>query len=176
MAEFDIIFFNCGAGMDWLYTDADLVRANIREFVANGGSIYASDWAYYYVEAPFPSFMDFYGGDDSYGSAQVGAAGSVAGRVLDPAMEVIIGSAGADINFDLDMWVAMEAVSADTQILISADIPIWTSWSTDTLYNVPIAARFDYGEGRVLYTAFHNEHAATTLDMTDILEEIILSL
>ena len=176
MAEFDIIFFNCGAGMDWLYTDADLVRANIREFVANGGSIYASDWAYYYIEAPFPSFMDFYGADESYGSAQVGAAGSVTGRVLDPAMEVIIGSAAADINFDLDMWVAMEAVSSDTEVLISADIPVWTTWSYETLSNVPIAARFDYGEGRVLYTAFHNEHAATTLDMTDILEEIILSL
>ena len=91
-------------------------------------------------------------------------------------MEVIIGSAAADINFDLDMWVAMEAVSADTEILISADVPVWTTWSFETLYNVPIAARFDYGEGRVLYTAFHNEHAATTLDMTDILEEIILSL
>ena len=58
-------------------------------------------------------------------------------------------------------------------VLISAT-PVWT-WSYETLSNVPIAA-FDYGEGRVLYTAFHNEHAATTLDMTDTLEETILSL
>jgi len=84
--------------------------------------------------------------------------------------------AAADINFDLDMWVAMEAVSSDTEILISADIPVWTTSSYETLYSVPIAARFDHGEGRVLYTAFHNEHEGTTLDMYDLLEVMVRSL
>ena len=105
MAEFDIIFFNCGAGMDWLYTDADLVRANIREFVANGGSIYASDWLLLHRGA-LPIVHGLLWGGRVVWLSQVGA-GSVTGRVLDPAMEVIIGSAAADINFDLDMWVAM---------------------------------------------------------------------
>ena len=176
MAEFDIIFFNCGVGIDWWYTDREDVKRNIREFVGNGGSIYTSDWAYYFVEAAFPAKIEFYGEDTSYASAQVGAAGSVSARVLDPAMEVIIGSAMADINFDLDMWVVMEGVAAGVETLLAADVPIWTGWGTGELTNVPIAARFSMGEGQVLYTAFHNEHAATTLDMTDILEEIILSL
>ena len=176
MAEFDIIFLNCGISSDWLYMYREEVRLNIREFVDNGGSIYASDWAYYFVEVPFPLKIEFYGDDSTYGSAQIGAAGSVSASVLDPSMEIIIGSAMAEINFDLDMWVVMEEVGAGAEVLLQGDVPIWDVWGSAYLYDVPIAARFNIGEGRVLYTAFHNEHAATTLDMTDILEEIILSL
>jgi hypothetical protein len=176
MAEFDIIFLNCGISDTWIYSYREEVRLNIREFVDNGGSIYASDWAYYFVEVPFPMKLEFYGEDSIYGMAQVGAAGNVSATVLDPSMEVIIGSAMAEINFDLDMWVVIEGVGAGTEVLLQGDVPIWDTWGSTYLYNVPISARFDIGEGRVIYTAFHNEHAATTLDMTDILEEIILSL
>jgi len=176
MAEFDIIFFNCGVSADWMYGYREEVRMNIREFVNNGGSIYTSDWAYYFVEAAFPAKIEFYSEDTVYGSAQMGASGSVTATVLDPSMEVIIGSATADINFDLDMWVVMEGVDAGVDILLQADVPTWDTWGGGMVYNSPIAVRFNIGAGRVLYTAFHNEHAATTLDMTDILEEIILSL
>ena len=175
MAEYDIIFFSCGAGMDWLASDADLIRANVREFVANGGSIYASDWAYFYIEAPFPSFVDFHGNDDGYGSAQAGLRADPTGTVRDPTMQTIIGGTG-EFTFDRDRWVVVDGVSDEVEVLISADIEYYTTHSTDLLRNVPIATRFDYGEGRGLYTAFHNEGEATTHNMTDILEEIILSL
>ncbi len=176
MAEFDIIFLNCGISADWMYSHREEVRINIRDFVNNGGSIYASDWAYYFVEVAFPVKIEFYGEDSLYGSAQVGAAGTVGATVLDPSMEIIIGSAVADINFDLDMWVVVEGVGAGTEVLLQGDVPIWGTWGSTMLPNAPIATRFDIGEGRVIYTTFHNEHAATTLDMTDLLEEVILSL
>jgi hypothetical protein len=91
-------------------------------------------------------------------------------------MEIIIGDDEADINFDLGQWVVMEGVNSEVDVLISADVEIYTWEGYATLANRPIAARFEMGEGQVLYTSFHNEYAATTLDMTDILEEIILSL
>jgi len=53
---------------------------------------------------------------------------------------------------------------------------LWTG-SVSMVHNAPIASRFEHGDGRVIYTSFHNEHQEdTTLDMTRILEEIILSL
>ena len=70
----------------------------------------------------------------------------------------------------------MDGVASDVEVLLSADVQIWTSSGYAILPNRPIATRFEMGEGQVLYTSFHNEHAATTLDMTDILQEMILSL
>ena len=90
-------------------------------------------------------------------------------------MQTIIGGTG-EFTFDRDRWVVVDGVSDEVEVLISADIEYYTTHSTDLLRNVPIATRFDYGEGRGLYTAFHNEGEATTHNMTDILEEIILSL
>ena len=109
----------------------------------------------------------------------VGGEGSVAADVIDSTMAAIIGSVGADINFDLPMWVVMEGLGEDVSALLEAEITVAAGFGEmTTLTSAPIAARFEVSEegGRVIYTAFHNEHAATTLDMTDILEEIILSL
>jgi hypothetical protein len=177
MAEFDIIFMNCGISQDWYYTARDEVRDNIRTFVENGGSIYTSDWAYYFVELPFPAKFTFYGNDNVIGAAKVGVAGTVIANVVDPTMQAIMGASTADINFDLDMWVVLESVGPDVDIMLEGRVFVTDGWGSSTsIPNAPIAARFDFGEGRVIYTAFHNEHAATTIDMTDILEEIILSL
>ena len=177
MAEYDIIFFNCGVSTDWYYVAQEEVRANIRTFVENGGSIYTSDWAYYFVESTFPAKLTFYGNDSVFGAATVGQSGSVLADVVDPTMQAIIGSPVADINFDLDMWAVLESVGPDVDTLLQARVTVTDIWGGgSTIPEAPIAARFSIGEGQVLYTAFHNEHAATTLDMTDILEEIILSL
>ena len=175
----DIIFFNCGVSQSWLTMEREIIRENIRAFVENGGSIYVSDWAYYFVELPFPTKIDFYGDDMEYGEPMVGSEGSVSASVIDATMAAIIGSVGADINFVLPMWVVMEDIDTDVEILLEAEITVATGFGDmAVLGTVPIAARFDVGEegGRVIYTAFHNEDAATTLDMTDILEEVILSL
>lgn len=179
MAEFDIIFFNCGVNSDWYSYYPDEIRSNIRDFVIAGGSVYTSDWAYYFVESSFPAWLTFYGNDAEYGAAQRGVAESVMARVEDPTMQAIIGEPVAAINFDLDLWVVLESVGPDVDVLLSASVSAYsdlTGLYTSTITEAPIAARFAVGEGRVIYTAFHNEHAATTLDMTDILEEIILSL
>jgi hypothetical protein len=181
MAEFDIIFFNCGISASWMGGEVErhLITENIRAFVSNGGSIYISDWAYAFVEETFPAKIDFYGDDEVYAQPMVGREGTVEANVIDPTMQAVIGAVGADINFDLPMWVVMEALASGVSPLLEATIEVSDLYGGfSTVSNVPIAARFDFGEagGRVIYTAFHNEHAATTLDMTDILEEIILSL
>ena len=179
MAEYDIIFFNCGISDSWIDMEREIIKENIRSFVQNGGSIYVSDWAWFFVELPFPAKIDFYGDDLEYRAPMVGREGSVSANVIDITMQAIIGAVGADINFDLPMWVVMQGVGPGVSPLLEATVQAADLFgSFTTLSSVPIAARFDVGEsgGRVIYTAFHNEHAATTLDMTDILEEIILSL
>jgi hypothetical protein len=177
MAEFDIIFFNCGIADTWFAHEAQ-IAANVAGFVNDGGSVYASDWAHYFVEAAFPGKIDFYGEDALYSAPRVGMEGSVTAQVIDPTMQAIIGGSSASINYDLSMWVVPQAVSSDVEILLQARATVLDFWtgSTTTIPNAPIAARFDVSGGRVIYTSFHNEHQATTVHMRDILEEIILSL
>ena len=62
LAEYDIIFFNCGMSFSWM-DDQDIVADNLRAFVEDGGSVYASDWAYGLVEAGWPSAMDVNGAE-----------------------------------------------------------------------------------------------------------------
>jgi hypothetical protein len=177
MAEFDIIFINCGVSTDWLYTHREEIRSNLRSFVEGGGSLYASDWAYYFIELPFPGKIDFYGDDSVAGDAQLGTLGTVTANVIDPVMQAIMGSTTATINFDLSSWAISEALAPDVEVLLQANVRAMDLWGgTSVVPNAPIAARFEVGAGRVIYTAFHNEHQATTIDMREILGEIILSL
>ena len=90
MAEFDIIFFNCGIADSWHAHQAQ-IGTNIANFVQDGGSIYASDWAHFFVEAAFPGKIDFFGEDADYSAPRVGVDGSVSAQVIDPTMQAIIG-------------------------------------------------------------------------------------
>jgi hypothetical protein len=180
MAEFDIIFFNCGVSdYDWMAYQTE-ISGNIRSYVDAGGSIYASDWAYYFVEAAFSDRIDFYGEDSYYSSAQVGAVGPVTAEVIDPVMQALLGGSSADIRYDLQMWVVPEAVASGVETLLRARVTVEDYWTgyVGSISGAPIASRFEFGAGRVIYTSFHNEEqtGGTTLDMMRILEEIVLSL
>ncbi|MCB9674233.1 MAG: carboxypeptidase regulatory-like domain-containing protein [Alphaproteobacteria bacterium] len=174
LAAYDVIFFNCGMSDAWLQYDAEVAQ-NLRTFVENGGSIYASDWAYYLVEASFRDQNRFSGDDYQPGSAYVGLPGMITANVIDPNMQQLLGSNVAQINYDLDSWAAMVDANG-AEVLIEGQYEFWNQdyWSTGTRY-APLASRFHYGQGTVIYTSFHNEQQ-TTFDMDLILQDIVLSL
>lgn len=166
LAQYDIVFLNCGISEVWATNQQALVGQTLRDYVEAGGSIYASDWSYYTIEASFPDKLDFYGEDSVLGDARVGGRGFVDGLVLDPAMANLLGTNAAQINFDLPEWVVMEGQDASAETLVEADLGT---------FRAPLASRFTSGQGRVIYTSFHNEVQAT-FDMQRMLEEIVLSL
>lgn len=172
LAEYDLIFFNCGMGFDWTLHQEEVV-GNLRDYVSAGGSVYASDWAYFLVEAAWPGKQTFYGDDAALGDAFVGEAGSVNAKVLDPAMIALLGSETASINFDLGAWAA--ATEAKGEVLIEGQYAYYDydTFQSGTQYG-PLAFRMT-DNGSVTYTSFHNEQQ-TTVDMIHILQEIILAL
>jgi len=176
MRSYDILFFNCGMDFGWR-SDSAKITQNLKTYVQEGGSVYASDWAYYFVEDTWPAKNDFIGNDGSFGDATTGWAGSVEGKVLDPAMEARLGKARADIHYDLDAWVPVETVTADTEVLIEGTFE-WSAlygYGGRERHTGPLATRVHDGLGTVVYTSFHNERQVTG-DMALLLEEIILSL
>jgi hypothetical protein len=173
MAEYDIIFFNCGMDTTWSRgASYDEVVANIQDYVRGGGSIYTSDWAYNIFEAAFPGAADFYGDDNTLGAAYWGADGYLTATVVDPTFQSILGSSTAQLNYDLASWAVVESAGNNTEVLLRGDAPLYL-WGT--VSNSPLAIRFAAGSGIALYTSFHNEQQAT-VHMEEILEEIILSL
>lgn len=187
LSLYDIIFFNCGAGYSWL-SEREAVAANLLQYVEEGGSIYASDWAHQFIEAPFPRLIDFYGEDNLFVDPvvwqgdlsrvpHIGMAGSINGQVLDETMQLRLGG-GAQLQYDLDAWVVPLNTRAATTALIRGDAPVLdltTGAPAGVLKDVPLATRSHVGEGVVIYTSFHNEQQMTR-DMEIALKEIILSL
>jgi hypothetical protein len=178
MAQYDIIFFNCGINDQWINSSGGEIGSNIKDYVESGGSIYTSDWAFYFFEKGFPDAVDFFGEDSRVDSARVGSMGNIMGDVLDANMQAVLGSNTADLYYDLSSWAVAESVdSSNTEVLIrgNATYEDYMSWSFGTVANSPLAIRFEKGGGTAIYTSFHNERQAT-VDMTRLLEEIILSL
>jgi hypothetical protein len=177
MASYDIIFFNCGMEDSWSM-DANIIQ-NIRDYVTNGGSIYASDQAYFVLEGPFPEAADFIGNDAEPWNANVGSMGHVQGEIMNGALKSALGKDSADINYDLDSWASVEA-AGEAETLISGTFEFMDMNSGDYTYSTqtitgPLAVRHTAGEGVVLYTTFHNEPQLTE-DMDNLLKEFVLSL
>lgn len=183
MREYDVIFFNGGHVEDGIIYDTqdsqnaipNQVKANLLNYVQSGGSIYASDWAYYFIEVAVADAIDFYDDDATVGAAMVGDIGDLQAQVIDPYMQILLGGGTADIGFELNNWVVPVGVDPDVEVLLQADAGLWQSSTTVT--NSPIAAYYEPipDQGVIIYTAFHNE-TQITVDMRLLLMEIILSL
>jgi len=184
MSEYDIIFFNCGMPMNWLEERGN-ITSNIKEYVENGGSVYASDWAHAIVEATFPYAIDFHGDDEhlnpneleyeAHDHPYVGAEGHIHAEILDPIMAGAIGSTHANLFYDLASWVLPSAAGPGSSIMLQGSAYYYTQTGYQDLEtNAPLAIQFSAG-GSVIYTSFHNEHQMTQ-DMEAALKEMILSL
>lgn len=154
LAQYDIVFLNCGLD-DVSYLDSPTYAANLRQFVSEGGSLYVSDQAYDIVEATFPDFIDFYDEDTMPQSAQKGAAAdNIIGTVSDPALSASLGAQTIELHYPLLAWAVMQSVTDDVRVYIRGDAPVSGG---QTLDEVPHTVGFQVGEGKVIYTSFHQE-------------------
>ncbi len=148
-ADLQMLFLNCGSDTSWAY-DNDVVD-NLRQFVYEGGFLYASDWEWEYIEQAWPDAVTFLDEDDGY--PDVGKTGTVSGTILRQELEDYLGSSTVDIYFDLPYWVVIEDVGPATEVLIEADVEYYDGSLADS----PLMVDFNYGAGKVGYTTFHNE-------------------
>lgn len=175
LAEYDIVFFNCGIAADW-QPFREEVGGNIREFVENGGSIYASDYAFVFFEEAFPTVVDFLGDDDalftgSPSTPAVGVGGRIDAQIFDANMMAAIGGNRADLNYDLDGWVVPLSILSSATPMVRGNA---RTYGSGIVENAPLAVKLERN-GVAIFTTFHNERQIT-IDMEKLLEEIILNL
>ena len=175
MNEYEIIFVECvngltsGAGFT-----LDDMQYNVRRFVEEGGSLYASDRAYDVIRDSVPEAMDFWGGPD--GNPVVGASGqTVTADVVSDTMQSILGSTTAEIYFDTGLAMLEGASGPDNTIHFQATVDL-SSGDQDQA-ELPLMADYQdpLGNGYLIFTSFHNTDD-TTDDMDQILEYMIFQL
>ncbi len=180
LGQYDIIFLNGGCLEEGvLYGDnssqVDQIATNIRDYVNNGGQIYASDWAYDYVETIWPEAIDFVGNDDEIDDAQLGEYGLVTAAVSDSSMADWLGSNYVDIEYDLPVWPPISQTENYVSVHLSGNVEYREGTSSYTLSSVPLLVSFGSGEGRVVYSTFRVAKNAST-DMMLVLQYMMYNL
>ncbi len=171
LGQYDLVFLNCGMDDSWTFSDTNTVGNNLRKFVVNGGSVYASDWSYYTFEVAFPDALTFVGSDNMSGAAYQGMDGYLTAQVLDANFQVVLGKNSAQINYDLAAWAVAESAKNDVDVLLEGTAQLYMGGAVS---KSPLAAYVE-PNGRFVYTSFHNE-PQTTGDMDKMLKEMILGL
>ncbi|MBI3180155.1 MAG: carboxypeptidase regulatory-like domain-containing protein [Deltaproteobacteria bacterium] len=186
MAEYDIIFFNCGVNDDpILFSDTSVGPAvsNLQAFVNAGGSVYSSDWAAEIVRIAFPGRINFLGSDSTFGDSRRGLSdSSLPAQVTDAGLAQALGRTNLTINLNLDIWSVMDRLNtqpASLTVLVkgnpTACDDTFFCLTTSPVTDAPLVVHFDHGAGRVLFTSAHNE-AQTTADLRDVLYYAIFEL
>ncbi len=193
LKEYDILFIGCQVDEPMVNGAADpIAMDNLRLFVEDGNSVYASDRAHPWVHQAIPGAIPFeldYDPDDVEndpaefrGDIQTGApagdSGDVIAEVLSDEMLDLLQEDTVEFVFDTPNWtiVAEDELGPTGTAHFRIDTDI--SWGGDGTYeNASVVTTYDdpIGNGRVIYTSFHNS-AQVTDDMMEILEYMVFQL
>ena len=168
LKTYSAIFINCAYVGNEGSTSA---ASTIAQYVKEGGTVYASDYAYLYINAAFPGKINFYNASKDIESAKAGEVGKNMSKVIDSGLASVIGKSEVEINFDLPSWVVMDSVGAGAKVLMTGPAKVYDytySSSNTSLQDKPYLVSFAEGSGSVLYTSFHNE-AQNSADVEKIL-------
>ena len=132
------VFINCGSH-DGISPEA------LREYVYTGGVVYASDHAGATIRAAFPGLFDY--------EVVSGALTVRNANVVHSELASHMGLEYFNIIFDLGGWYIITQMPDDATTYIQGYIP--GSGIT------PLAISFNYGEGTVFFTSFHNSAQAS---------------
>lgn len=163
MKAYDIIFLNGGFVEENIVYDVEdgdataqvaAIQENIRSYVQQGGTIYASDWAYDAVETIWPDRIEWVGDDSIPDDAQNGEYDLVTANVRDAAMADWLGSDALEIYFDLPVWPPMESVDGSVTTHLEANVTYRVGTNSYDLAQAPILVSFSSGEGRVVFSSF----------------------
>jgi hypothetical protein len=150
ISHYDIIFAN--SSLAGLVNGPDAAEA-IKKFVKNGGSFYASDFAYTYVSSAFPDHLRV------FDPPHLGSQEVVTVDIVDAGLASYLNPSNPpgtiDLTYTQDGWVPIENVSEDADVHFQVEIPV----SETETEIIPLAASFmpyKNSAGRVTYTSFNN--------------------
>ena len=200
MAQYDIIFINCGILWQALNInhagDVQTIINNLYDYYNSGRSLYASDWAYFFVERAFSGVIDFYpageSNDVTFGNALKGYAPQIINAdVVNPALQGVLGVNNVMIDFPQDttsqniQWAMMSSVTPNATIHLSGSAGVCAGSSGCSSQgsveaNIPLLVTFTSptSSGSIAFTSFHNHPAGAPISpqISQILKYLIFQL
>lgn len=177
LASYDILFLNCGLNTQDAETDTALYN-----YVSNGGIIYATDWAY-----PFLQNINTNSGTEHLTFQEPNKSGSS------------MSTEATILNDDLNDWLSLNfGITIDNTVLIDEFLPSWqvvdtfndstvTPWlngeityddeTGEVTEDKDLAFSYQIGDGGVLYSSFHTENHETGFSCTDrVIEYLVFEM
>ena len=168
MADFDVLFLTCAPGGADPIFDGNPLRVepafaeNLRNFVAQGGTLYASDWRYDAIEAAFSDVASIRLKDD-------GRAQAVTADVVDAGLRDLMGPT-VPLTFDLDKWKTAAFAGDRVKVLIEGKY----QRQRGGISKAPLLVKFQWHKGTVIFTSFHNERQNSTIEQ-QLLKYLVFS-
>lgn len=152
---FDLITLEGGVVEGALLDDPTLLAA-VQDYVRAGGTLFATDWAYDWVERAFPDALDFWGDDAQQDAAQVGTALMLSeARVVDQSLAGYLGAQSVHLSFDLAFWPVVELPANGVTVHVSSDVAVYNEQGEEVAVpGVPLLVSFSAGYGTVIYASF----------------------
>jgi hypothetical protein len=165
--SYDIVFLNCGLSEAYLDNSGAL-----ETYVANGGILYATDWAAGYLDAITNSGDDYL---TPYTPAKSGVSTSTVATILEGDLsEWLLLNYNISIEDTVEIddflfsWQVIDSFDSSTTISwLNGPVTYWDDTNTEISENKDLAFTFLHGEGGVFYSSFHTENNDVE-DVTDV--------
>jgi hypothetical protein len=165
LKEFDVLFFTCGFQQPRANED---LAPRLREFVYNGGVLYASDWRRDCIALAFPEYYN----RQLEGE---GKDGNVNAHVVDPGLRDVLKEDSIPLRFNLDRWKpAAFSSNRDNKVTVLLE-GTYRKQEGGGNASAPLLVKFQHGKGTVIFTSFHNEKQNNDIE-TKLLKYLVFSL
>jgi len=185
LSQYDMVFFNCGSAAIKYVQKYQEIRENLMNFVLAGGSLYASDLAWAYVEAAFPDAIDFWGDEDlpsglpaNGGPQEAEGQQTLTATIADPILASHVGTETFEVKYGAGPLIVVKYVGEGSQAHVTGTVKLLPDdWLDNTVWKGPLVVSFQPSatSGRVVYTTFHNDEQADAI-MLKILYYLVFLL
>ncbi len=162
LRDFDVLFLTCAPGGAEINGVETAFAENLRNFVGEGGTIYASDWRYDAIEKAFPDIA-------SPRLRGEGKAQFVDAEVVDPGLRDLVGPT-LQLKFDLDRWKTAAFAGDRVKVLVEGNYERQQVGRA----RAPFLVKFQFGKGTVIFTSFHNEKQNSAIEQ-QLLKYLVFS-
>ncbi len=149
LGKFDVVFMTCGNSNA---QDLPLI-SSLRQYVENGGTLYASDLRFDALRGAFPEFML------KKNVLPGWAPQNVKARVLEPELRKTIG-ANISLHFDSMGWMPAACERKKVKTIVEGS---FVNMNGQKLL-APLLVKFSCRRGTVIFTSFHNARQTSKLE------------